>query len=288
MKSTIPTSSKLLNVGCGKVFETHWTNIDIAPSDSSIISLNAASHLPFANDTFSVVYNSAFIEHLATDEATRFVRECFRVMEPGGIIRIGTPDMEQLCRLYLDRLEKTSTNEAYAGEYDWMVIEIQDQCARDSSGGRMLEFMVDHPTPCTDFIRSRIGPEYDLIMSSVQRHPPDAKYVVHQASTMRRLLRSMKRTIASYLLGDDYMDALKIGRFRQSGEIHHWLYDRFSLARLLRQAGFQSPIPQTARTSGIADWAQYHLDITETDLVRKPDLFFMEATKPHQESGAQT
>lgn len=55
------------------------------------------------------------------------------------------------------------------------------------------------------------------------------------------------------------------------------MYDRFSLARLLRAASFVEPRAYTAAASQIPGWAEFHLDVLEGGTVIKPDLFFMEA-----------
>jgi hypothetical protein len=38
--------------------------------------------------------------------------------------------------------------------------------------------------------------------------------------------------------GHEAREALREGAVRRSGEIHKWMYDRYSLTRLLRRAGF--------------------------------------------------
>jgi len=58
------------------------------------------------------------------------------------------------------------------------------------------------------------------------------------------------------------------------------MYDRFSLARLLREAGFSDPKVQDAASSQIPDWDRFHLDRLPDGTLIKPDLFFMEAVKP--------
>jgi hypothetical protein len=72
----------------------------------------------------------------------------------------------------------------------------------------------------------------------------------------------------------------QIAKFRESGEIHQWMYDRFSLSRLLRQAGFAEDRVCAAGQSGIPNFNSYGLDLTADGAVRKPDSLFMEAAKP--------
>ena len=54
----------------------------------------------------------------------------------------------------------------------------------------------------------------------------------------------------------------QIGQFRSAGEIHQWMYDRYSLGRLLKMVGFKDIVVRSATTSYIANWSEYALDDT--------------------------
>jgi hypothetical protein len=71
----------------------------------------------------------------------------------------------------------------------------------------------------------------------------------------------------------------EIGAFRERGEIHQWMYDRYSLARLLVNAGFCDPRLETAVSSAIPRWDNYCLDARPDGTPIKPDCFYMEAQK---------
>ena len=58
-----------------------------------------------------------------------------------------------------------------------------------------------------------------------------------------------------------------------------WMYDRFSLSRLLRQVGFDGIRKLDPFTSDIPDWSRYELDVKE-GLPFDPASLFMEARKP--------
>jgi hypothetical protein len=74
-------------------------------------------------------------------------------------------------------------------------------------------------------------------------------------------------------------EALRTGAFRLSGEIHMWMYDRYSLARLLGQAGFVDVRQVDAHSSAIPDWQAYELDVKDGAVV-DPTSLFMEGRKP--------
>jgi len=63
------------------------------------------------------------------------------------------------------------------------------------------------------------------------------------------------------------------------GELHRWMYDSFSLSRLLERHGFEKIAACSAFSSRIPDFDKYELDVVNGK-VRKPDSLFMEASKP--------
>ena len=63
------------------------------------IFLDATKPFPFDGKVFAFIYTEHMIEHIALHDAEPMLSECFRVMAPGGTIRIVTPDLEFLTTL---------------------------------------------------------------------------------------------------------------------------------------------------------------------------------------------
>jgi len=78
------------------------------------------------------------------------------------------------------------------------------------------------------------------------------------------------RAIERHILG---------GTAADRGEQHLWMYDRFSLSRLLRGVGFQEISIRTAVDSGIGGWASFDLDTESDGSVYKPGSLFVEAVR---------
>lgn len=284
--------TSLLNLGCGGRFHPDWINMDVAPSDPRVIPVDLSRGIPLPDASCTVVYHAAVLEHFRPADALTMLCDCWRVLAPGGIIRIGVPDLEVLCRLYLDKLAAARAGDPEAAlDYDWVLLEIFDQMVRERSGGEMLIWLRQNPLPNEVFVFERIGEEGRALVEGLRR-PAPAPGVPSLATgiSLRRLLGALRRRIAalptmarrrllSHLLGSDGMRALEIGRFRLGGEVHQCLYDHFSLARLLQAAGFGDPVPQDAMTSLIPDWSGFHLDTLPDGTLIKPDLFFMEAIR---------
>ncbi|NJL55953.1 methyltransferase domain-containing protein, partial [bacterium] len=120
--------SSYLNLGCGSCFHADWTNVDSRAVSQDVITYDLRQGIPFPDDSFTVVYHSHLLEHLPKSAAEPFLRECYRVLEPGGILRVVVPDLEQIARLYLTALEKASQGDRQAAaNYDWMLLEMYDQ-----------------------------------------------------------------------------------------------------------------------------------------------------------------
>jgi SAM-dependent methyltransferase len=62
---------------------------------------SAVDGLPFPDGSVEVVYSSHMLEHLDRAEASRFLAEALRVLRPGGIIRIGVPDLRSQVERYV-------------------------------------------------------------------------------------------------------------------------------------------------------------------------------------------
>ena len=62
--------------------------------------LNLAKPFPFPNDTIQFIYSSHVLEHLHRSAAENCIRECWRVLAPGGIVRIAVPDLDQVISSY--------------------------------------------------------------------------------------------------------------------------------------------------------------------------------------------
>jgi len=64
--------------------------------------------LPYNNNSLLYVYSSHCFEHLFLDQAMKFLRECFRVLKPGGILRLAVPDLESYCHQYMEAVRTNS------------------------------------------------------------------------------------------------------------------------------------------------------------------------------------
>jgi predicted SAM-dependent methyltransferase len=249
-----------VNIGCGHRFHKDWINLDALPADPTVRRFACGELLPFESDSVDFVYSSHMIEHLRPRAGIEFLRECRRVLKPGGWIRLVTPDFENFLIEYLNNLNKGLAGDQQAvARHEWLGIEIFDQFSRKTSGGLMLEYWTSDPMPCEEYVLSRMGGECADFVSRYRREPAFAEAV-------RRNLEAP--------MGSSIERAAEI-----EFERHRWLYDRLSLGNTLRKAGFVDVHSRTAVESAMPEFRSFALDADLEGRVRKPDSLFIEAKK---------
>lgn len=280
---------KCLNLGCGSRFHPAWTNVDFTAVSPSVLSHDLRKGIPFPGEEFDVVYHSHVLEHFNLPRARAFLRECGRVLKPGGTLRVVVPDLEQIAKTYLGALEQAAAGGSRArADHEWMLIELYDQTVREFAGGEMAEYLSREALPNREFVIGRVGLAARQLIESAERsrngHAPQPAVAPRRTTMLGRLRRLLgdsaarREAIVRRLLGEEY-ELLELGRFRRGGEIHLWMYDRFSLSRVLTEAGFRQVQAVGAAESRVPGWSDFNLDTEPDGTVCKPDSLFMEASK---------
>jgi predicted SAM-dependent methyltransferase len=90
-----------LHIG-GETVKQGWKIVNVKPLPGVDYIGSATDLSAFADATVDEVYGSHIYEHLTySGELLQALREAYRVLRPGGMIRIGVPDLTVLCRLFL-------------------------------------------------------------------------------------------------------------------------------------------------------------------------------------------
>jgi len=112
-----------LNLGCGPQVVEGWINVDYALGarlatttvlgatvralglfnmrwDPRIHIHDLTKPLPWADGTADVCYTSHTVEHMSRDEGRHLVSEAYRVLRPGGVLRVVVPDLHDVVDRY--------------------------------------------------------------------------------------------------------------------------------------------------------------------------------------------
>ena len=105
-----------INLGSGHWKLEGWVNVDIDLESLPDVAANLSGGLPFATGAARLMHTEDFIDQLEIEKAAEFLRECHRILAPGGILRVLTPDMQKLTDLYLNdpkRLREMSASTCF-------------------------------------------------------------------------------------------------------------------------------------------------------------------------------
>ncbi len=272
-----------LNVGCGRRFYKGepWVNLDIAPSDASVLSWDVLTCFPMAANTFDAVYLSHVLEHFSEAGGIQLVAECHRILKPGGVLRVVVPDLEGICREYLRNLDEIrSPSPAHPDRLTWSKLELLDQCTRHESGGCMRNFFLEHGLDDLDYVIGRIGTvgrelakrSTSLSDRNKTEQPKPVKFVWWKRGSFRAALLSL-------LMKRDEVEAMRIGQFRLRGEVHLYMYESVTLEQLFKRSGFAAVEFHCADTSQIMEWPRFGLDRGLDGREHAPSSLYAEGRK---------
>jgi SAM-dependent methyltransferase len=118
-----------LQIGAHTCALPGWLNTDLYPLSISAVSLDATKTFPLPDASFDYVFSEHQLEHIAYSEALSMLRECRRILRPGGKIRLAVPSLD--CLLELVRPARTDLQERYirySAEFSWPSVENPGPC----------------------------------------------------------------------------------------------------------------------------------------------------------------
>ena len=118
--STEPAIKKL-QLGCGGNFLAGWLNTDLEPLSPTVLYLDASMPFEFPDNSFDYIFSEHMIEHMPYAAGVNMLKESFRILKPGGRIRITCPDFQFLLGLYTnrERLNKEYSDWACTDDLKW-------------------------------------------------------------------------------------------------------------------------------------------------------------------------
>lgn len=104
IKKAISGKNLSVNLGAGPFGKSGWVNVDIRKFDQITFTYDFRKKLPFKNLSVKRIRLEHVFEHLdPKDEAPIFLKECLRVLVPGGVLRIVVPDLEKFIKAYVSK-----------------------------------------------------------------------------------------------------------------------------------------------------------------------------------------
>lgn len=93
-------SVRKLQLGASTHLLPGWLNTDLCATRPGLVYLDVTRPFPLPDSGFDYVFSEQMIEHISYEQGQFMMRECLRVLKPGGTLRVSTPDLSISLQLY--------------------------------------------------------------------------------------------------------------------------------------------------------------------------------------------
>lgn len=91
---------RLLNCGCGPKPAEGWLNVDVQPHPGVDLTADLRQGLPLPDGSFDGIVAMHVLQDLAWSEVAPALKELRRLLAPGGVLRLGLPDLDRAIDAY--------------------------------------------------------------------------------------------------------------------------------------------------------------------------------------------
>lgn len=89
-----------LHWGCGPRIHYGWVNSDLEPYPGVDVVADVTKGLPFTDAEFDCIVSIHVLPEIAYCDLDQTLRELLRILKPGGVLRLGLPDLELAFRAW--------------------------------------------------------------------------------------------------------------------------------------------------------------------------------------------
>jgi SAM-dependent methyltransferase len=108
LRSSRVRTLQYLDLGCGPNTHENFINLEYRWSPKIDLCWDVSQGIPFPDRSLRGVFTEHCLEHFPLPVAEKVIREVYRVLMPGGRVRIIVPDAEVYLTQYTDRIRQLS------------------------------------------------------------------------------------------------------------------------------------------------------------------------------------
>ena len=118
-----------LQIGAHVCVLPGWLNTDLYPLSISAVALDATKTFPLPDASFDYVFSEHQLEHIDYSGALNMLKECRRILRPGGKIRLAVPSLDRLVELIqATRTEVQDRYIRYSTDFWWPSVQNPGPC----------------------------------------------------------------------------------------------------------------------------------------------------------------
>ena len=95
-----PDLPRYLNLGCGDQILAGFLNLDFYTTPNIDCGADLRFPLALESQAFEGIFSEHTVEHLTYAESAALLKECHRILKPGGLLRIVVPDLALFIQHY--------------------------------------------------------------------------------------------------------------------------------------------------------------------------------------------
>jgi len=237
------------------------------PEHPYFTTLDVRKGLPYPDNAFDGIYAFHISEHLDWHENIAFTKEVLRILKPGGICRLSTPDLLLKATDYKEKqqLYRDNPTEENRKKFQWATLVAIDQMVRLQGGGELLNALI-----AKDFVPAHVNHTHgDVFNNYMDKNAPKSGPLYNKNLTYY-LHRLWHKVV-------ELFPRNKPARFLEN-EIFY--FDRISYPRLMQESGFADIDVPTFENSRIPNWEKYEVDKSPNgDYPIEPSVY-VEGVKP--------
>jgi predicted SAM-dependent methyltransferase len=118
-----------LQIGAHVCVLPGWLNTDLYPLSISAVALDATKTFPLPDSSFDYVFSEHQLEHIDYSGALNMLKECRRILRPGGKIRLAVPSLDRLIELIQTRRTEVQDRYIrYSTDFWWPSVQNPGPC----------------------------------------------------------------------------------------------------------------------------------------------------------------
>lgn len=96
-----PSEHTWIHIGCGEFNDPRFINVDARPLKHIHIVTKTPSLIEFDDRCVDLIYACHVLEHFSHRIVLEVLENWYRVLKPGGILRLSVPNFDRLVDIYL-------------------------------------------------------------------------------------------------------------------------------------------------------------------------------------------